>query len=454
MAYFQLINAAENNRIEAQWMVTLAPKHQAEQLELKSDLQERMYQRLLSQPVKSILQVEYTHIKYFIINSLLCADSSQKQIKKGVKLLTQLAEEKCTNALNRLGSIYIMANMKGIPKDIPRGYQYWQQGATLNDAHCLCSLAYFWQQGMGGKVDLQKSLDYFRQAAVKGGAHANNLLGLYHCHDNPDMKMDLKQAASYFQRAIELDQPKNRRKKSEELICECNTFKHATKNLAKLYYTGGPDFPSDEAKAIDLLKLSIADGLGEAAILLSGIYLKKRKVVEYSYYLDIAAKMGEEPARKMIAAMPSDIKQLFEANLAKKKPKTKEQMLAELKMISQSLPEQLEWKITDNKQAWAYVSGDLLNILMKMGLHDKIKKSTNGRHLILINDIYGYDLDDIAYIFEQIQSNTAAPADSKSEPVNRSALATNAIFADNNATVNAAANSPAVPPASKCNVMR
>ncbi len=428
-----LISAAENDYLEAQLWIACTSQGEANKSpiseskkdvksnsssvvkkaeglhEFSPDMQKNMLERLLNQPVSAVLQIKDDAIKSLVVGLLLSEDSTQKQIKKGVQILEKLADEKCSVVLDRLGAIYFSGN-KAIKKDIIKAYHYWFRGAELEDTDCLCSLGYYWHYGAGGKIDLEKAITYFLKAAAKGSAHANKELAAFYSHDTLGVKKDLKQAARYFQCAMELDQPREREKKRKAFHATLNTFQDASMGLAMLCYEGADGVPKDEPKAIELFKQSAADGKAEAALFLADHYRRKDQLKEFSYYLHMAADLGHEKAKDMIKRMPPEVNNVFKQlcasvsnnDLTEYNSDSKEQMLVELQQLSNSFGEQLEWKISTENRAWAYISDDLRKKLIAVNeLKSYVKKSTDGRCLVVINDIYQCKLDEIFRLFEK-----------------------------------------------------
>ncbi len=413
-----LLDAAENGHLEAQFLIGFGPS------EYKPELQRKMRDYLLKQPVSAVLK-EDDFIKSAVVTLLMCDDSSQKQIKKGIKILEALAkDEKRLDVLSNLGEIYISGRVKGIQKDIEKGLAYWLRGATAEDPDCLCNLAYFWQMGMGGKVDKQQALSYFIQAAAKGNANANNEMGdVYSSNNAYDVKKDFKKAIEYFQRAMELDKPSERLKKRKFFSHQQNIFKYASQNLAMLYLKGDDGFLKDESKAVELLKQSAADGMEDAAFSLARYY--KEKTVDFLYYLNLAAELGHEKAKEMLkmmnitSAQREVIKQQFlklDSKASEEPPKNKEQMQSKLQQLSSCLSERLEWKITAENKAWAYISDELQKKLIAVDeLKAHVKKSTNGRYLIIFNDIYQCNFKEIGGLFNKAVVKVAEVMDAKSQ---------------------------------------
>lgn len=444
-----LVSAALNDHIEAQFLIgslpaalsykkvsaqsskASKPSSEAKTVDtdkeiyvVTEDFQKKMLERLLDHSVEEILQIKSDCLIFGIIDLLLCGDSTKKQIKKGIKILEKLAAEDNTEALGCLGGIHLSGNVKTIKKNVSnakKAQNYWLKGAALGDSDCLCGLGYYWYEGLGGTIDHGQALMYFRQSAEKGNANANNMLGTFYSEGLPDLKKDSKKAVEYFRIAMELDNPKNRkeiRKARESFHSVQNCFKYAARNLGLLYFKGSSDFPKDEAKGIELLKQSAEDGNAESAVFLLGVFKERHQMREFSYYLHLAAKLGNKKAIHFLEIMPPKVREGMQLLLPESDEKetdkptiNKENIKSILKQLSSRLGEGLDWKIGKDDCAWSYISDSLQEKLTKnKEFSDYVKKTKDERYIIAIKDIYKYQFEYLSSFFEK------AIAQEKTEP--------------------------------------
>lgn len=435
-----LTNAALNGHIEAQFYIGfLSPAHSgnntggklskagefsaeinkadtdSDLFVVDEDLRKKILERLLEHSVEEILQVKSDSLTFGIIDLLLCGDSTKKQIKKGIMILEKLAAENNTEALGYLGGIHLSGNVKTIKKNVNNAKKaegFWLKGAALGDSDCLCGLGYYWYEGLGAVKNHKQALIYFNQAAEQCNANANNMLGIFYMDGQCGLKKDYKKAAEYFLKAMEYDNPKKRKelhKQRKSFNSVKNTFKHAARNLGLLYFNGNRDFPKDEEKGIEILRQSAEDGSAESAVFLSGVFKERKQMKEFAYYLDLAAKLGDERAIQFIEIMPPTIRavmQQFVPEYAEKKSDkptiNKDNIKDILKRLSNSLAENLDWKIGRDDCAWSYISEILQEKLIKNKefSSEYIKKTKDGRYIIAINNIYQYQFEALSSLFE------------------------------------------------------
>lgn len=104
-----------------------------------------------------------------------------------------------------LGSMLI--DGEGGDQDIPRGFAWLEWAAAGNQPQALFALANAYELGRGIGRDPKKALDFYRRAAMAGHAEAENAVGTFHLYGAHGLKEDPAEAAKWFRRAAERNNP-------------------------------------------------------------------------------------------------------------------------------------------------------------------------------------------------------------------------------------------------------
>lgn len=271
--------AAQNNHIEAQLHVVMPSRY-----DFNDAFKNEMLEKVVLHPEETILAIKNNYLQQSVIGLMLCGDNTNATIKRAVKILKTLAKDKNILAIQRLGSLYANGINNVIKKNIPLAHQYWTSGANVNDAGCLCSLGYYWNDGLSGVINEEKALTFFSAAANLGDANAHNQLGIYFAKKEAGVMKNPELAVKHFTLAMELDNPapKERVKKMDILGYIPNVFSHAACNLANHYWCGAKNFSGNPIKAVSLYQQAAKDGSENARIFLKEYYYESENKIKVS----------------------------------------------------------------------------------------------------------------------------------------------------------------------------
>ena len=89
----------------------------------------------------------------------------QKDIKKGIELMTQAAEKDEVSACTLLSELYLAKDEEYVPHDPEKGIAYLEKAANLGDAESQASLGIDYYIGQYVAKDEKKAAQWFRKAA-------------------------------------------------------------------------------------------------------------------------------------------------------------------------------------------------------------------------------------------------------------------------------------------------
>ncbi len=120
-------------------------------------------------------------------------------------------------------------------KDNKQAFKYFRQAAETGDALSQTYVGLFYDRGKEVDRDYKAALKWYQMAAAQGYPYAQDLIGRMY-RDGHGVSQDYSLAADFF-------------KKAALQYTSSNT------HLARLYFTGGPEFPQDYEKAFFWLNL-------------------------------------------------------------------------------------------------------------------------------------------------------------------------------------------------------
>jgi TPR repeat protein len=305
-----LIGAAEAGNVEAQYHIVFNDLKKLEKLFSTTDskeekstvafskaLQEKIKILFLQQDNKKILETETIKAEG-VVGYLMTDDNNAVDLNKGISLLKSMADNQSTWALYSLSGSYLEGHGSVIKINPQLAYHYLMQGEKLDDGDCLSLLGRYWAEGLGThlsqsqRVNPTKALTYYNRAAKKNNPLAYNGLGnFYH-------PTDLPKAIGFYQKAMELSLPNSQAAASQQ-----DVYYIAAGNIGRIYFKGGEDLPKDEAKAFYYFDIAAVNGCVNAAMFLFDYYYKNENMQKFVYYLNIAARLGDERAQEFMRQM-------------------------------------------------------------------------------------------------------------------------------------------------------
>lgn len=290
--------AAQNDHIDAQVICAFDPM-----FELDQDFRDLMKTKLVALSEDAILKMDDKHFQNRVIQLLIADNSTKNQIKKGIKILKQLAEAGQTELYSLLGEVY-MWGIGTLLKPSPQaGYGYWKIGADKGDGECLCSVGQYWRDGLGGKKDIAKALENFQASIAKNHANAHYELGITHLSGKLGVPKNVPLAVEHFNKAMELDSPRERSKRVPRFVNHQVVFRLAAFNLACIYYNGEENFPKDSKKGVGYHIDAAEDGSQDSARFLFEYYFKTGENDKLYFYTKIAAKLGYVNAQNALNSL-------------------------------------------------------------------------------------------------------------------------------------------------------
>ena len=83
---------------------------------------------------------------------------------QALELWEQEKEKKNAQAICNIGLLYLKG--EGVPQNLDKATEYFNQGAALNNASCFFNLATMYQNQIGFEQDEQKAIELFKKAAA------------------------------------------------------------------------------------------------------------------------------------------------------------------------------------------------------------------------------------------------------------------------------------------------
>lgn len=134
-------------------------------------------------------------------------DIKDGDVKRVTEVLTEALDvvEQCIQVLgsnhpDTIELYYMIGSMYRDLKEYPQSVIWFSKGVEQGDDSCECELALIYQCGKGVKQDLDKAIDLYTQAAVKGNETAILELGLI--YENADgvegVEADYAKAAEWY----------------------------------------------------------------------------------------------------------------------------------------------------------------------------------------------------------------------------------------------------------------
>ena len=125
-----------------------------------------------------------------------------KVVAEPVRLEIAESVEGC--ATNEGLSIYVqglLALRENPAPDYPRAFSLFSQSAELGITHAKTYLGFFYKNGWGLPVDLDRSRFWIEQAAAEGEHNATYALGYYYLKGLGGLEVDYHKAVAYFQQS-------------------------------------------------------------------------------------------------------------------------------------------------------------------------------------------------------------------------------------------------------------
>ena len=154
-------------------------------------------------------------------------------------------------------------------KDYDKAFKLCKKAAVAGNPRAQDNLAYYYQKGIGCKVDTKKALEWYEKAVVSGYGPAAFTLGYYYQEGNGITVKDAASAYNYYKIGADLGD-----RNAMSALADC--------------YLNGIGTSQDINKALDLhLKLSEDDPDGYYAYMVGSFY-------DYRRYLDHSKKYTKE----------------------------------------------------------------------------------------------------------------------------------------------------------------
>jgi TPR repeat protein len=123
----------------------------------------------------------------------------QRDVKKGLSLLTEAAKYNDSDALRQLGMLY-MKGQPEVPADVNQGLTYLQQAADFGNAQAMLTLAEYYRANAKDQQGRDAALDWYVEAGVHGDPTAAVTLAEFYRHGT-GVREDPKRAEEWLTRA-------------------------------------------------------------------------------------------------------------------------------------------------------------------------------------------------------------------------------------------------------------
>lgn len=128
------------------------------------------------------------------------SSNDEKEQRRGVEIIGELAIEGYTPAQTELG--YLYRNGWHVPKNSQKALRWLKKAIEQGDAGAQDNLGVMYAAGEGVEQSYEKAVEWYRKAADQGNAAAQNHLGV--CYQNgKGVKQDKKEAAKWYQKAAD-----------------------------------------------------------------------------------------------------------------------------------------------------------------------------------------------------------------------------------------------------------
>jgi hypothetical protein len=121
-----------------------------------------------------------------------------KQYAKALPPLQRAADAGNTDAMNRLGWLYM--NGWGAPQDYARAREWFQKAAEAGEVVAMYNLGVLYEDGLGVAQDYARAREWFQKAAEAGEVAAMYNLGVLY-EDGLGVAQDYAKARQWYQRA-------------------------------------------------------------------------------------------------------------------------------------------------------------------------------------------------------------------------------------------------------------
>lgn len=123
---------------------------------------------------------------------------SQRQYEKATYWLTKAYEQGSLNACHNLADCYYYGN--GVEQSYEKAFEIFQKGMTINP-RCTYRVAVMYREGLGVKQDKEKAEKMLIEAAEKGIAQAQYLVG-FDMYNGENTPQDYAGAVKFFNLAL------------------------------------------------------------------------------------------------------------------------------------------------------------------------------------------------------------------------------------------------------------
>jgi len=377
-----LVKAAKTNHIVAQAMILqIIPDPILRKIGLSEAEQKTLEEKFWKQNDEEVLMLLSEKDKILVLDAYYNNEKFTKnQRKKLLNLLFMLSEQNSSEAMLRLGTLYMRGEL--VKKNAKKAKEHWLKGAALDSPECLCGLGYFYEEDMenSGKRDYEKAFYYHQKAAEAGSANSHNQLGIMY-KNGKGIEKNIKKAIYHFNQAMRLDDPKNKSAQVTSLIFHIPAFPHAAYNLGWLYLNELEENEKVFSWAITCFLTAAEHGHPEAKKTLEILGIERKpKTPHYQNSSFANFWKLEKPEVQNASMSPQEC----------------------LLKFTQKMGLEVIWKFPTADKAWCYIPEDKIETVKQYDIHPlTLRKTTEDKYILLTEQLSKQNLNELTPTLKQ-----------------------------------------------------